>query len=270
MKKLPGRPKKPCARLIEVNIKRLHVREGTFPLKTLRAECGLHQVSVNTLNRSLKRMRYKFCEARRKALLSVNDCSARVKFARQVLQRSPAELWTPEVCFYLYGVNFWHNSNPVMQAKTPQGKIWRRRNEGLSFGYVAKGAHTGSGGRVIKLFVAISYSKGVIFSSEYDKCDGDYFADFIEFPKMFRRSRKSHSKLLIQDNCSIQNFAKAHRALANVKAKLFAIPPRSSDINLIENVLNLVKHEFQRPAMSSDTIDNNHSNEQALKAYNWK
>ena len=43
-------------------------------------------------------------EARRKALLSVNDCSVCVKFARQVLQRSPAELWTPDVCFYLHGV----------------------------------------------------------------------------------------------------------------------------------------------------------------------
>ena len=65
----------------------------------------------------------------------------------------------------------------------PQGKIWRR-NEELSFGYVAKGAHTGSGGRVIELFVTISYSKGIVFCSEYDKCHGDYFADFIEsFPK---------------------------------------------------------------------------------------
>ena len=59
-----------------------------------------------------------------------------------------------------------------MQAKTPQGKIWRRRNEGLSLGCVAKGAHTGSGGRVLRMFVAISYRIGVIFSSEYDKCDG--------------------------------------------------------------------------------------------------
>ena len=47
------------------------------------------------------------------------------------------------------------------------------------------------------MFVAISYRQGVDFCSEYDKCDGDYFANFIcrEFPKMFRRSAKSHSKL---------------------------------------------------------------------------
>ena len=134
---------------------------------------------------------------------------------------------------------------------------------------------------MLRMFVAISYRKGVVFCSEYDKCDGDYFANFIcrEFPKMFRRSAKSHSKLFVQDNCPIQNCAKARRALASVKAKLFAIPPRSCDINPIENVFNLVKRKLQRQAiknnityetyeqfaervkctlyaMSSDTIDN--------------
>ena len=68
--------------------------------------------------------------------------------------------------------------------------------------------------------------------------------------------------------------------MASVKAKLFAnLPPRSCDINPIENVLNLVKRELQRQAiknnityetyeqfaervkctlyaMSSDTVDN--------------
>ena len=64
---------------------------------------------------------------------------------------------------------------------------------------MAKGTHTGSGGRVVKMFAAISYRKGVIFCSEHDKCNRDYFADFIcrEFPKMFRRSGKSHLKLCV-------------------------------------------------------------------------
>ena len=51
VKKSPGRPKKLCARdkrLIEVNIKRLRVNESTFSLKTLRAECSLHHVSLHT------------------------------------------------------------------------------------------------------------------------------------------------------------------------------------------------------------------------------
>ena len=69
---------------------------------------------------------------------------------------------------------------------------------------------------------------------------------------MFRRSAKSHSKLFVQDNCPIQNCAKARRALASVKAKLFAIPPRSCDINPIENVFNLVKRELQRQAIKDN------------------
>ena len=70
VKKSLRRPKKLCARderLIEANIKRLGVNEGTFSLKTLRAECSLHHVSLHTLNRCLKRMRYKFWRREEKA-----------------------------------------------------------------------------------------------------------------------------------------------------------------------------------------------------------
>ena len=35
-----------------------------------------------------------------------------------------------------------------------------------------KGSHTGSGGKVVKMFVAISYGKGVTFCEQYEKCDG--------------------------------------------------------------------------------------------------
>mgnify|MGYP000341487742 FL=1 len=96
---------------------------------------------------------------------------------------------------------------------------------------------------------------------------------------MQRAIRNYLYKIIAQYNCPIQNCAKARRALASVKAKLFAIPPRSCDINPIENVFNLVKRELQRQAiknnityetyeqfaervkctlyaMSSDTIDN--------------
>ena len=61
-------------------------------------------------------------------------------------------------------------------ARAPQGRVWRKR-KGLSV--TAKGSHVGSGGRVVKMIVAISFGKGVIYCEEYEKLDGTYFAIFV-------------------------------------------------------------------------------------------
>ena len=56
----------------------------------------------------------------------------------------------------------------------------------------AKGMHIGSGGRVVKMIVAISYGKGVIYCEQYEKLDGNYYADFVHrnFQNMFQKSGK--------------------------------------------------------------------------------
>ena len=97
-------------------------------------------------------------------------------------------------------MSFWYKTNPIAEAKTPRGKIWRKRNEGLNPLCTAKGCHTGSGGKVAKMFVAICYGKEVIFCEQYEKCDGDYFANFIRrnFRKLFRASGKMHSRLFVR------------------------------------------------------------------------
>ena len=196
-------------------------------------------------------MNYKFFDARRKGVLTKSDQAARVKFAQRVLKENSPHLWTRDICFYLDGVSFWYKTNPVAEAKTPRGKIWRKRKEGLHPDCTAKGAHTESGGKVLKMFMAISYGKGVIFCEEYEQYNGDYFANFIRrnFSKMFRASGKRHSKLFVQDNCPIQNCAKARKALKDIRAKLFAMPPRSCDLNPIENIFNLAKRDLKAQAI---------------------
>ena len=74
-----------------------------------------------------------------------------------------------------------------------------KAERGLNPLCTAKGCHTGSGGKVVKVFVAIWYGKGVIFCEQYEKCDRDYFANFIRrnFRKMFRASGKMHSSLFV-------------------------------------------------------------------------
>ena len=39
------------------------------------------------------------------------------------------------------------------QARAPQGRIWRKASEGC----LAKGSKAGTGGRLVKMIVAISY-----------------------------------------------------------------------------------------------------------------
>ena len=110
----------------------------------------------------------------------------------------------------------------------------------------AKGTHVGLGGRVVKMIVAISSGKGVIYCEQYEKLDGNYYADFIcrNFQNMFQKSGKC-SKLFIQDNCPILNCAKARKALKEVGGELFPIPKRSGDLNPIKNVFNVSKEELQ-------------------------
>ena len=95
----------------------------------------------------------------------------------------------------------------------------------------------------MKMLVAMSYSRGVIFAEQYETLDGAYYANFIrrKFRKTFRKSGKRHSRLFLQDFCPILNCAKARNALNFAGAKLFEILKRSADLNPIANAFNLVK-----------------------------
>ena len=251
-RKLRGRPRLISPRderIMVRNIARLRKAEGNFSCHQLRAESGLHHVSLCTMNRTLKRLGFGFMEARRKGILTEKDYAERRQFARTVQRSYSKDFFKTDICFYLDGVSFYHKSNPMNDARAPHGKVWRKRNEGLT--YTAKGSHVGSGGRVVKMIVAISYGKGVIYCEQYDKLDGNFVEDFVRrnFPKMFRKSGKRGSKLFVQDNCPILNCAKARKALKDVGGKLFPIPKWRGNLNPIENVFNVVKRELRRQAI---------------------
>ena len=129
-----------------------------------------------------------------------------------------------------------------------------KKKRRLDPGCVAKGSNTVLGGRTVNMIVVISYMKGVIFCEQYQKLDGDYIADFIRrnFRKILRKSGKRNSKLFVHDNCPVLNCAKARQALKAIRAELFTIPPRSPDLNPIENIFNIVKRELKRQAIRND------------------
>ena len=60
--------------------------------------------------------------------------------------------------------------------------------EGLACGCTVKGSHCGSGGRVAKFVVTITYREGVVLCEKNHRMNGLYFKDLIEkeFARMFR------------------------------------------------------------------------------------
>ena len=61
-----------------------------------------------------------------------------------------------------------------------------------------EGKKEGSGGRVLKLLVAISYNKGVVIACHpYEKLDGQFLENFVKanFASFFRKAHKGLSRL---------------------------------------------------------------------------
>lgn len=152
-------------------------------------------------------------------------------------------------------VSFIHKYNPCDQARAPRTMAWRRPNEGLKFKCTAKGSHEGTGGKVAHFFAAVAYGKGVVLCEQYHgKLNGKSFADFVRehFPRIFATCANRKGKLFLQDGDPSQNSKKAKDTMHSVGARKFSIPPRSPDINPIENIFNQVKRK-----LSSDAIEKN-------------
>ena len=102
------------------------------------------------------------------------------------------------MAFYLDGVGFGYKRNPKGQALAPGGRVCK--HEGLIPGCTSKGRSCGTGGKYVKLKVAISYDKGVVCCQRYDKMNGEFFKNVLldNFDKKVAAARKN-SRCWIQD-----------------------------------------------------------------------
>ena len=161
-------------------------------------------------------------------------------------------IWTEGIAFYFDGVGFAHKYNPYDQAMSPKTMTWRWPHDGLSFERTAKGSHEGTGGRVAHFLCAIAHNKGMILAEQYEgRLNGNEFAKFVreQFPNLFERSNNPVGKMFLQDGDPSQNSRKTQDALDEVGGRIFHIPPRSPDINPIENVFNQVKRKMEEDAI---------------------
>jgi len=186
--------------------------------------------------------------ARRKGIVTLKDQKERLKFAKEMRNKSTS-YWRNNVAFYFDAVSFVYKTNPLRESTCPKGKIWRRKDEGLAPYCTSRGTHVGSGGKVLHMAVAITYEHGVILCKPYVHMDGQFFSNFItnNFKRIFKQTGKK-SKIYLQDGDPSQNSASARIALKRLNAKVLSIPPRSPDLNPIENLFAYTKKELRSQA----------------------
>ena len=171
----------------------------------------------------------------------------------RTVKENPA-FWTNEVAFFLDAVSFVHKYNPQTGASSNRSRVWRKKGEGLKF--TSRGSKNLAGGRRIHVLVAIAYGKGVILKVAYEKMNGEYFGQFIRthFNITFARAgpKMNGRRLFVMDNDPSQRSKSATMALTDIEAELLEIPPRSPDIDCIENVFHLVKRYLEEEAIAEN------------------
>ena len=132
---------------------------------------------------------------------------------------------------------------------------FQKKSIGSSESYcTAKSRKEGTGSTLVKFFVAITYGEGVILCKSYDHLTGTFLAKFIEehFNLLLVNTNKNGRRLWLQDDDPSQNSSDAKRAMCNCNCdlSLFQIPPRSPDLNPIENFFHLVRCKLKSDALA--------------------
>lgn len=155
---------------------------------------------------------------------------------------------------FLDGTSWAFKTNPCDQAHHVRTRVWRKPSEGLTLGCTSKGKKVGYGGKLVHYIVCISYGKGVIACEKYEKMTGAFFASFIRehLRDIFSRSHTPTGNLFLQDGDPSQNSKAAKVELSKLGYTIFNIPPRSPDINPIENLFHLVDRKLHENAMANN------------------
>ncbi|XP_066926371.1 uncharacterized protein, partial [Clytia hemisphaerica] len=72
------------------------------------------------------------------------------------------------------------------------------------------------------------------------------------FDTAFQKSSNPITRRFLMDNCPRQKSKKAMQAYERVKALVFCIPPRSPDLNPIENFFNQMNQVLQKQALEQN------------------
>lgn len=240
--KLNSRDKRVLMRTFKI----MRKEKRQITVMSLVKEAGLNPTLLHrrTYTKYLNAMGFKFLQARKKGLLSDEDKKRRYHHAssmRKTLRDIP-DFYENHISFYLDGVSFIHKFNPMRDACQTKSQC------------TAKGSKELAGGRRLHLMVAIAHGKGIILKQAYEKMSGDFFSSFIRsrFNITFAKAgpKANGVRLFVMDNDPCQTSKKSISALCEIEAELHRIPPRSPDLNPIENVFHLIKKRLADEALS--------------------
>ena len=262
----PGRPRKLTLRMERTIVRTVRLRQEVkgFSSKKVQESAVLGWgISNRDVRRCLARHGFKYCQSRKKGLLTEKDKKDRVKFARRCL-KLPAEHWQKDIAFYLDGVGFAHKMDPAGEARMVSSMTWRKASEGILI--TTKGRKEGSGGKMANFFVAIAHGKGPVMAKHHEwKITGQNFAQHIveeSFPSTFEKCNAGSalplSRMFLQDGCPRQNAKVVKNALES-RYEVFRIPPRSPDLNPIENFFHLVRRKLRQEALAKNIRRENYA-----------
>ena len=103
--------------------------------------------------------------------------------------------------------------------------------------------------------VAIAYNKGIVMCEQYEgNISGSKVESLWEnhFPQAFMLSANPHDKLFLEDGDPSQNSAKAMQAFENMGAEAFSIPPRSPDLNPMENFFHSISVKINEDSLNKN------------------
>jgi transposase len=227
---------------------------GSFNSLRVGLEAGLGQKCHNrTVRRAMNKLGFQWLNARRKGQLSKEDQKIRLSWARSKVKENVTQaFWNYGVSMYMDGVGFTFKENAFDQARAPKGRLWRRTSEGLARNCTAKLNKAGT--KEVKFMVAISFQRGVVLCESYTEHTGILFSKMCDacLPQAFNLSINPYDRRYLQDGCPVQNSKVAKQILEDLGAEMVAIPPRSPDLNPIENFFHLVGR-----ALAKDSIEKN-------------
>ena len=135
---------------------------------------------------------------------------------------------------------------------TDRTRTWKKKGESLKKHWTAKGKKEGLDGRIVCFMVATAHNKGVIKCHQYfGTINSETCKSFIDeqFSDIFKNSANPKGKLFLQDGDPSQNSRIACETMNSVGCRLFKIPPRSPDVDPIENMFHLVGKQLKKNAI---------------------
>ena len=248
----PGRPRKLTPRdsrnIIRAIPKLRENEKVSFTVRDVRRVSNLPTVPRETVNKCINKNGYRKRHCRKKGLLNKKDFKKRFEYAKRELSNRPLNFYKDEISFYWDGVNFAHKFNPQQSVKNSPRMAFRLPSEGLDI--TGPGRKEGVAGRVVVFFVGISYGQGVVYCERLDeRINAASLTRLIEntFPQTFTRVGKGRKFLM--DNCPSQSSRMVATALEGIGAEKVPIPPRSPDLNPIENMFNNTRKKLEDDAI---------------------